>query len=384
MASPAPAPLPPGWAQFVDTQGRNYYAHSPTQTVSWERPIAAPPPPPPIPAATAPQAHMVLSGDESVMSDKLLTNGVRSDMPPEAAHSQASSQVQADPPKWSSGVFDCVRPVFDPDTQVGLCCTSWYFPFLTQGSAYSKMGLSQYRKDLTCLFCMGWCEHYTGIGEFTNCVITSASQAGAQLPIGCYLIQYCSVALIQSLQATIAASYFRRAMIVSAYNIEGGFMSCNDVLTVTCCAPCELSQSMHQLSASPFPQHSFPPSQNGEWSSGLFDCFAETDIALLAMCCPPILTARASNFIATRGRSSECLTPFGLTQCLTSPGNALFRRTLVRHTLGIKGSFPLDFATAFFCSCCSLAQEVRHLHRHCGFQPDGSLSGRNFHAQHEN
>ena len=150
MASPASAkisaPLPPGWAEFVDPQGRNYYAHSPTQTVSWDRPVAAPPPPPPPPAASAPPAHMVLSGhagDESVMSDKLLTNGVRSDMmPPEAAHSQASSQVQADPQKWSSGVFDCVRPLCDPDTQVGLCFTSWYFPFLTQGSAYSKMGLS--------------------------------------------------------------------------------------------------------------------------------------------------------------------------------------------------------------------------------------------------
>ena len=237
---------------------------------------------------------------------------------------------------------------------------------------------------MTWLFCLGWCENCTGIGRGAYAAISSAAQAGAQLPIECYLIQYCSVALIQCCQATIAASYFRRATIVPAYNIEGGVISCTDVLTVTCCAPCELNQSMHQLSASPFPQHSFPPSQNGEWSSGLFDCSGESDIALLAICCPPILTARVSNFIATRGRTSECLTPFGLTQCFTSPGNALFRRTLVRHTLGIKGSFALDFATAFLCSCCSLAQEVRHLHRHCGFQPDGSLSGRNFHAQHEN
>ena len=210
MASPAAAPLPPGWAEFVDPQGRNYYAHSPTQTVSWDRPIAAPPPPPPPPAASAPPAHMVLSGhagDESVMSDKLLTHGVRSDMmPPEAAHSQASSQVQTDPPKWSSGVFDCVRPVFDPDTQVGLCFTSSCFPFLTQGSAYSKMGLSQYRKDLTSLFCLGWCENCTGIGRGAYAAIASAAQAGAQIPIGCYLIQSCNVALIQSCQATIAAS----------------------------------------------------------------------------------------------------------------------------------------------------------------------------------
>ncbi len=76
MASPAAAPLPPGWAEFVDPQGRNYYAHSPTQTVSWDRPIAAPPPPPPPPAASAPPAHMVLSGhagDESVMSDNTHT-----------------------------------------------------------------------------------------------------------------------------------------------------------------------------------------------------------------------------------------------------------------------------------------------------------------------
>jgi Cys-rich protein (TIGR01571 family) len=386
MASHTEASLPPGWVEFIDPQGRNYYAHSLTQTVSWDRPFAAPPPPPPPPDAPAPPAHMLLSGDESVMSDKLslLTNGVRSDMPSEAARSQASSQVRADPPTWSSGVFDCVRPVFDPDTQVGLCFTSWYFPFLTQGSAYSKMGLSQYRKEMTCLFCLGWCESHTGIGSFLNGVITSAYQAGAQPTIGCCLIQYCSVVLIQSLQATISASCFRRAMIKSAYNIEGGIMSCTDVLTVGCCVPCELSQSMHQLSASPFPQHSFPPSQNGEWSSGLFDCFAETDITLLAWCCPCILTARVSNFIATRGRTSECLNPFGLTQCLTSPGNTCFRRTLIRHTLGIKGSFALDFASAFVCSCCSLAQELRHLRRHYGFQPDGSSSGRNFHAPHEN
>jgi Cys-rich protein (TIGR01571 family) len=382
MASPAQDPLPPGWAEFADPQGRTYYAHSPTQTVSWDRPTAAPPPPPPPPAATtAPLGGS--SSDESVVNARLLSNDARSDMPPEPA-AESCSQVQASPQKWTTGLFDCVRPAFDPDTQVGLCFTSWYFPFLTQGSAFSKMGLTQNKKELTCLFCLGWCEGNTGIGLFTRFMITSAQEAGARLPIGCYLLDSCAGALIQSLQATIAASHFRRAMIMSAYKINGGVMSCQDVLTVCCCAPCELNQSMRQLAASPFPQHSFPPSQTGEWSSGLFDCLAETELAALTWCCFPILTARASNFIATRGQTSECLTPFGLTQCLTSPGNALFRRTLIRQTLGIKGSVAGDFAAALFCSCCSLAQEVRHLRRHCGFQPDGSFSGRNFHAQHEN
>jgi Cys-rich protein (TIGR01571 family) len=388
-APPYEDALPPGWVEFADGQGRNYYAHSRTQTVSWDRPTGSPPPPPPPPSATAPPAHMVFSGgsssDDSVMSDTLLSSAVRSDMPPDAVIAQAGSEVRASPPTWSTGVFDCVRPVFDPNTQVGLCCTSWFFPFLTSGSAFSKMGLAPIKNELTGLFCWGWCAQNTGTAAFADCMITSAKisadAAGAPLPIWCYPLSYCAVGI----QATIAAAHFRRAMIVSAYNIEGGAMSFADVLAVCCCAPCELNQGMRQLAASPFPPHSFPPSQTGEWSSGLFDCFADdTETAALASCCFPILTARASSFIATRGRSSECLTPFGLTQCLTSPGNALFRRALLRHTFGIKGSFADDFATALLCSCCSLSQEVRHLRRHCGFQPDGSFSGRNFHAHHEN
>ena len=294
-------------------------------------------------------------------------------------NSETTLRLQANPHSWTTGLFDCVLPAFNPETPVGLCFTSYYFPFLTESNAFSKMGLSQSKKELTCLFCCGWFERNTGLGACLNSIIFSAQQAGAQI--------LCSVCLLNSFaisQATVAAAYFRRAMIVSAYSINNGEMSCQDVATVCCCAPCDYHQSMRQLAASPYPQHSFPSSETGQWSSGLFDCFSDSDIAALSLCCSPILIARVSNFIATRGRNSECFNPFGLTQCLTSPGNALFRRTLIRHTLGIQGSFALDVVQAYFCSCCSLAQEVRHLRRHCGFQPDGSFSGRNFHALHEN
>jgi Cys-rich protein (TIGR01571 family) len=396
MASdPASVPLPQGWAQFIDPQGRTYYAHSPTQTVTWDVPAGWPsaplPPTPPTANTTVPPRDGTANSDSSESASSvadpdrsLLTNNIRSDTPLEAANSQTTSRLQANPHNWSTGLFDFLLPAFNPDTPVGLCFTSWYFPFLTESNAFSKIGLSESKKGLTCLFCCGWFEQKTGLGACLNCTISSAQQAGAQIPCSIHLLNYVAIFLVQALQATIAAACFRRAMIVSAYNINNGEMSCSDVLTVGCCAPCDYHQSMHQLAASPYPQHSFPSSETGQWSSGLFDCFSESDIAAFSMCCFPILTARVSNFIATRGRNSECLSPFGLTQFLTSPGNTLLRRTLIRQTLGIQGSFGLDVAQAWFCSCCSLAQEVRHLRRHCGFQPDGSFSGRNFHALHEN
>jgi Cys-rich protein (TIGR01571 family) len=322
--------------------------------------------------------------DLNAQNNHLLSNSIRSDTPLEAGNSDITSRAQADPQKWSTGLFDFLRPALDPDTEVGLCVTSWLFPFFTESSAFSKMGLSQSKQELTCLFCCGWCEQNTSICSSLSNLIASAQAAGTQLPACLYVLDCFAASFVQAMQAMVAASFFRRAMILSAYNINGGEFSCQDVMSVTCCAPCDYYQSMRQLAAFPFPQHTFPSSENGEWSSGLFDCFADNDIAALSFCCFPIVTARVSNFIATRGRRSECLNPFGVTQCLTSPGNALFRRTLIRQTLGIKGSFALDLVTAWFCSCCSLSQEVRHLRRHCGFQPDGSFSGRNFHALHEN
>lgn len=423
MASdPASVPLPQGWTQFVDPQGRTYFAHFPTQTVTWDVPAgwpSAPPPPPTPPTANTTPCDATVSNapafphppptrsppaantavpprDGTAQSDSsesassvadpnrsLLTNGIRSDTPLEAANSETTSRLQANPHNWSSGLFDFLLPAFNPDTPVGLCVTSCYFPFLTESNAFTKMGLSESKKGLTCLFCCGWFEQITGLGSFLNYTISSAQEAGAQIPCSIHLLNYFAISLVYALQATIAAACFRRAMIVSAYNINNGEMSCGDVLTVGCCAPCDYHQSMHQLAASPYPQHSFPSSETGQWSSEISDIFSESDITALSICCFPCLTARVSNFIATRGRNSACLSPFGLTQYLTSPGNAILRRTLIRQTLGIQGSLCLD-VSAWFCPCLSLAQEVRHLRRHCGFQPDGSFSGRNFHALHEN
>jgi Cys-rich protein (TIGR01571 family) len=435
---------PQGWAQFFDPQGRVYYYHSPTKTVAWDAPAgwpSAPPPPPPPPTANAPlrdgsgsdapglppppptpptanapprdgsgsdapglppppptpptayatphdgsakSGSSESTGNVEDPNRSLLSNGLRSDTPLEATNSQSTSRLQANLHNWSSGLFDCLLPAFNPDTPVGLCVTSCYFPFLTESNAFSKMGLSESKNGLTCLFCCGWFELKTGLGACLNYTISSAQDAGARITCSMCLLNYVAIAFIQAMQASISAAHFRRAMIVSAYNINNGEMSCQDVLTVSCCAPCDYHQSMRQLAASPYPQHSFPSSESGQWSSGLFDCFSEGDILALSMFCFPILTARVSNFVATRGRNSECLSPFGCMQCLTSPGNALFRRTLIRQTLSIQGSFVLDVAQAWFCSCCSLAQEARHLRRNCGFQPDGSFSGRNFHALHEN
>jgi hypothetical protein len=131
-------------------------------------------------------------------------------------------------------------------------------------------------------------------------------------------------------------------------------MSCEDILSVGCCAPCDYYQCMSQLAASPYPQHSFPSSETGQWSSGLFNCFSESDIDALSMCCFPILTARVSNFIASRGRNSERLNPFGLTQFLTSSG-ALEMGFFAVHSSDRHSEFKVHSASMWPKPLCALA-----------------------------
>jgi len=91
----------------------------------------------------------------------------------------------------------------------------------------------------------------------------------------------------------------------------------------------------------------------GDWSTGLFGCFADPGSFCLAMCGWPFLVGKNAEAIGEDGT----LWALSAWSCCT---NSLLRNQ-IRKKQGIEGRFAFDFLIHFFCGCCAIAQEARHL-----------------------
>merc|ERR1712235_138316 len=91
----------------------------------------------------------------------------------------------------------------------------------------------------------------------------------------------------------------------------------------------------------------------GDWSTGLFGCFADPGSFCMAICGWPFLVGKNAEAIGEDGT----LWALSAWSCCT---NSLLR-TNIRKKQGIEGRFAIDFLLHCFCGCCAIAQEARHL-----------------------
>ncbi|KAK2900187.1 hypothetical protein Q8A73_013316 [Channa argus] len=107
------------------------------------------------------------------------------------------------------------------------------------------------------------------------------------------------------------------------------------------------------------PRISVVEPRTGTWSSGVFDCWDDTEICCLGFWCGPCLACKVAEVFG------ECL-------CLPllnvlSGGFPLFCVTIrssMRERYHIKGSIFEDWVLASFCTLCSLCQLAREMKLH--------------------
>ncbi|XP_075248144.1 uncharacterized protein LOC142341136 [Convolutriloba macropyga] len=95
----------------------------------------------------------------------------------------------------------------------------------------------------------------------------------------------------------------------------------------------------------------------GDWSSGLFECFNDMTICLLAWCVPCFIQGKIAETVG-----ESCILHGIL--CLIPPLDWICAATIrgkVRENKGIEGSFMGDCCVIMCCAGCALAQEGREM-----------------------
>ena len=94
---------------------------------------------------------------------------------------------------------------------------------------------------------------------------------------------------------------------------------------------------------------------SSEWSYGLFGCFGDCRLCLMAFCCPCVQTGRNSEYFG-----ENCMTATILNACFGCPYDIIVRNRL-RHLRGIHGSMTTDLLALAFCYCCVIVQNAREI-----------------------
>ncbi|CAA7033763.1 unnamed protein product [Microthlaspi erraticum] len=115
--------------------------------------------------------------------------------------------------------------------------------------------------------------------------------------------------------------------------------------------------------------HAGKHQDDGEWSTGLCDCFEDVPNCCMTFWCPCVTFGEVAE-IVDRG-STSCGTAgalYTLIACVTGCAcfYSCFYRTKIRKQYNLKGDDCEDCLLHFFCEVCALTQAYRELN-HRGF-----------------